>query len=957
MLFVASLAAVQNLNAQKRLVLVEEFTNVGCGPCASWSPILDSAIHYRLGDVIAIKYHSGYPDSKDMFYLENQAEQDAKIKLYNVDGVPTTFVNGEILNDRSFSMMNTAITYCNNQPEQVSIQLAKQLSADHQLTASVRFTPVADLSNENIRLHVAAIEEHIDMDCSNGEKELNYTMRRMLTGADGYKAEGATLAAGQTYTWEGTATVSNFFDENQLGVVAFLQNMETHEILATAYLGPNAEGENRIALMNLLDTPDEICTPNFYGKVIFRNDGSNSITSAMLNVKVNGAVKQYPWKGQLSYLQRDTLVFDNMTNFTLTETATNEAEVWFSDINGTETLSNSRAMTFKNSVQVVYGAQLRIYTDKKPEEITWQLLNSAGDVVQKGGPYTEARKFMTEKLALYQNDCYTLEFHDAGGDGIKGAYGNGYYQLFQLDENGKTTRVCQGDYEGAVHVVHFNLKGVPVVDRLVLLEEFTNTSCDPCAEFSPSLDDAIFRRLGDAVAITYHYNFPSANDPFYLANKEDVMTRANFYGITGVPAIFFDGVRGHTQPDMIDGPIDYCKQTPAKMKLSTEATLDDSQQLSVSVSLLPMSVSNGADLRLFVVAVEERIEFSESQPNGERSWNYVMRKMLPNANGQQLETELTSVTPYQYNFTWKADNLIDLNEIGIVTFVQDISTGEVLAAAYTPRPTGSEHAAKILSVIDTPNRICTPEFSAGIVVRNTGTATLKSANINVSINGSVQTTPWTGSLEPLAIATLRTPLFLDFQLSDSKANEVTIWLSDLNGSEEASVPAKLAVENAVSAVNAVQLTVMTDNKPDETTWTLLNSAGDVIEQGGPYTEARKRYTHLLNITTDDCYVLEFEDTGSDGITGDNGRGYYMLHEVGADGKKRLLVQADYTSAIHDVYFSVHNVSPAGVEELNAGTQAGYDLYDIQGLKVSDRQKGIVLMRQKGQAGTKKVLRQ
>ena len=52
---------------QKRLVLIEEFTNTGCGPCASWSPLLDSCINYRLGDCIAIKYHSGYPYNADEF--------------------------------------------------------------------------------------------------------------------------------------------------------------------------------------------------------------------------------------------------------------------------------------------------------------------------------------------------------------------------------------------------------------------------------------------------------------------------------------------------------------------------------------------------------------------------------------------------------------------------------------------------------------------------------------------------------------------------------------------------------------------------------------------------------------------------------------------------------------------------------------------------------------------------
>ena len=55
-----------HLSAQQHLVLIEEFTNTGCNPCASWSPELDQVIEDRLGECIAIKYHSGYPDSGDI---------------------------------------------------------------------------------------------------------------------------------------------------------------------------------------------------------------------------------------------------------------------------------------------------------------------------------------------------------------------------------------------------------------------------------------------------------------------------------------------------------------------------------------------------------------------------------------------------------------------------------------------------------------------------------------------------------------------------------------------------------------------------------------------------------------------------------------------------------------------------------------------------------------------------
>ena len=944
LLFLLTILTFVGTQAQKRLVLVEEFTNTGCGPCATWSPVLDSAIHYRLGDCIAIKYHSRFPNANDEFYNHDAAANQARVDFYQVTAVPTTLINGQELSDRTFGMMNTAIDWCLQQESQFGLTVSKTL-ANHQLTVDAALIPYYNIEDaSNLRLFVAAIEEHTVAQTAwpNGEKELYYTMLKMITPADG-AAVAAVFTANETYNFSGEWTVDFCQNEELLGVVAFLQNMDTKEILATAYAGPKAEGENQLALINLYDTPDLICLPNYYGKVIFRNDGANTITSATLNVKVNDIVKQYPWTGSLDYLDRDTLVSDGFTSFQLVDEGKNHVEVWLSDINGSDAVSNLRTSSFSNSVQASYGVQLKIYTDKKPEEITWKLYDSAGDVVREGGPYDgQSRKFITIDFELTKDDCYQLEFLDAGGDGIKGAYGNGYYQLFQLNEAGKTTRITQGDYEGAVFDVFFNLSDVPrPPHRLVLFEEFTNTSCDPCAEFSPALDKTIYERLGDMVAITYHYNYPSPQDPFYLANSTDAMARANFYDVTGVPSLRVNGehVGAWGYEQYLDAYIDGAGAVPAKVNIDTEAALDTNNQLTVNVSLSPMGITNGENLRLFVAAVEERVEWQQPAANGERAWNYVMRKLLPSAGGQPLEAELTQVTPYQYEFTWKVENYTDEQELGLITFVQDMETKEILGTCYTPRPTGSTRAVKILQVLNTPNRICSPQFTSDLMVRNTGRETLTSATLNVSINGQLQQTPWTGQLDYLDIDTLRTPVFDSFTLSDNTSNEVELWLSDLNGQTEESVHKTLTISNAYKAQNAVRLTIMTDQEPEEITWKLYNSTGDVVCQGGPYTETRKKQVIDLPIKEDDCYQIEFEDAGGDGISA--GRGYYMLHEVNAEGKVRLLVQQTYSDAHHNVFFSLQNAAVTAITAPYVTSPMQQPAYDLQGHPASSRSRIVI----------------
>lgn len=61
-------------------------------------------------------------------------------------------------------------------------------------------------------------------------------------------------------------------------------------------------------------------------------------------------------------------------------------------------------------------------------------------------------------MQIDRDDCYTLEFTDKGKDGIAGAAGNGYYQLFQITADGKKTNVNQGYYEGEYYDLHFSMQ-------------------------------------------------------------------------------------------------------------------------------------------------------------------------------------------------------------------------------------------------------------------------------------------------------------------------------------------------------------------------------------------------------------------------------------------------------------------------------------------------------------------
>ena len=77
-------------------------------------------------------------------------------------------------------------------------------------------------------------------------------------------------------------------------------------------------------------------------------------------------------------------------------------------------------------------------------------------------------------------------------------------------------------------------------DRMVLLEEFTQASCGPCASQNPGFNALLQENTDIATSIKYQVWWPGY-DPMYEHNTSDVDTRVDYYGITGVPHALMDG--------------------------------------------------------------------------------------------------------------------------------------------------------------------------------------------------------------------------------------------------------------------------------------------------------------------------------------------------------------------------------------------------------------------------------
>ncbi len=170
--------------------------------------------------------------------------------------------------------------------------------------------------------------------------------------------------------------------------------------------------------------------------------------------------------------------------------------------------------------------------------------------------------------------------------------------------------------------------------------------------------------------------------------------------------------------------------------------------------------------------------------------------------------------------------------------------------------------------------VCDSIHEIGIVLTNIGEETITSADVEWSFNGGTpQSIAWTGSLISGASDTLLVtvaPLL-------NGTNTISATSSNPNGlADEEMTNDNLARDfEAVTEGGQVILTLLTDNYPGETTWSLEDEMGTILYEGGPYTQDQTEYTEAFCIG-EGCYTFRIFDSFGDGIQFGGVEGNYTI---------------------------------------------------------------------------------
>ncbi len=304
--------------------------------------------------------------------------------------------------------------------------------------------------------------------------------------------------------------------------------------------------------------------------------------------------------------------------------------------------------------------------------------------------------------------------------------------------------------------------------RLVLVEEFTQASCGPCAAQNPGFNTLLAANPTKAISVKYQTSWPGV-DPMNAQTQTWVAPRVTYYNVTGVPHGTMDGTDIVNDCSAYTGApaclsqseIDAEYAVPSPFTMSATHTFNTAMD-SVFITIV-ITCSQNVTMttgKLYVAMVEDMIKFATPPgSNGEKEFFGVMRRMYPDGNGTVIANGWTVSQTQTLNFNVAIPTYVyNKGQIAIHAWIQDDANKNTKQAARSaPVPMPNDAGISVIAGVSAGS--CNTTFTPTVTIKNYGTMTLTACNILYRIDAAAPTTlPWTGSLAPNATTTVTLPL-------------------------------------------------------------------------------------------------------------------------------------------------------------------------------------------------------
>jgi hypothetical protein len=231
------------IGERNRKAIIEHFTNSTLATCDTADSKLDEFIADNELSVIDVQYHTGNP-SGDPFFEDNTVIPPLREFYYGLSGVPYALLNGGTTSLHRFDYIKNSKPFNKNtalveslRDSKFSLTLSSHFNNNNGIEVSAVIKALTDVPMTEITLHVAVVErEIVNITGINGDTLFRNVIKAMLPDAAGKTFPTKIWPVDEYSKVDLVWNIQHVYDQQQLRLVAFIQDESTKEIYQAAIL-------------------------------------------------------------------------------------------------------------------------------------------------------------------------------------------------------------------------------------------------------------------------------------------------------------------------------------------------------------------------------------------------------------------------------------------------------------------------------------------------------------------------------------------------------------------------------------------------------------------------------------------------------------------------------------------------------------------------------------------------
>ena len=200
------------------------------------------------------------------------------------------------------------------------------------------------------------------------------------------------------------------------------------------------------------------------------------------------------------------------------------------------------------------------------------------------------------------------------------------------------------------------------VQRIPMIEHFSSSTCSPCVSVNNQMNTFCNNNPGRFTYTKYQMNWPGSGDPYYT---DEGGVRRIYYGVSGVPEIFLDGV-GTNNGAVNQNTFNQHADQPGYFDVRGSFTVEGNN-IHVIADVMPYV---DIEARVFV-SVNEKVTTGNVGTNGETSFHHVFMKMLPDGQGSTIAFTGTELQRLEFTQDMSTTHVEEMSDLEVSIWVQN----------------------------------------------------------------------------------------------------------------------------------------------------------------------------------------------------------------------------------------------------------------------------------------------